>query len=110
VSLSELADHFERYANKTVTVQGKLENEGKNYFTDRRLVLKTVGTADAPKSVTVRSLPVPAETPSPPPESTVRQPRTISTYVGKEVNVIAVVEKNDSGQYVLSIKSLTPRK
>ncbi len=110
VTLSELADHPERYANKTVTVSGKLENEGKNYFTDRRLVLKTVDTADTPKSVSVRSLPVPAETPSPPPESTVRQPRTISTYVGKEVKVTAVVEKNDNGQYVLAIKSLAPRK
>ena len=113
VSLSDLADHPERFLNQTIKVVGRLENLGKNYFTDRRLVLKGSDDATSLKSLAVKAPGVPLEVfPGPPGSRSMAagQPRTLANYLGKDVDVVAVVERDDSGRYILGIKSVSARR
>jgi len=103
-SVGSLAQHPDKYLNNTVRLAGRLENEGKNYFTDLRVVLR-----DAQGNrVYVRPW-LPAELPPSPPGYTGKKPQVLSQYLGKEVELTAVVErgtlKNVGEVYLLNVKS-----
>jgi len=88
VALEELAAHPQDYAKKPIRVEGLLENEGKNYFTDLRLVLKD----EEDHFVYVRPW-LPAELPAMPPGATRERPETLSRYLGKKVELTAVLDR-----------------
>jgi hypothetical protein len=89
VSVEALASSPEKYLGKTVRVKGLLENEGTNYFTDLRLVLKDQDG----DFVHVRPW-LPLETPPGPPNSPTRRPATLSTFVGKTVELVATLDRD----------------
>src|SRR5260370_161376 len=71
----------EKLNGKQVTVEGTLENHGKNYFTDRRLVV-TDGTSSG-SALPVR-LALPSNVPPAPPGQQA-SPATLSQYLGQKV-------------------------
>jgi len=104
VSVEALASSPEQYLGKTVRVKGTLENEGTNYFTDMRLVLKDAGG----HFVHVRPW-LPFETPPAPPNAPGRRPETLSRFLGKTVELVATVERDTVKRvgevYLLVVKS-----
>lgn len=88
VALAELAAHPQDHEKKPLRVVGLLENEGKNYFTDLRLVLKD----EDDHFVYVRPW-LPAELPAGPPGATGARPETLSKYLGKTVELTAVLDR-----------------
>jgi|SRR4051812_11179681 len=79
----------------SVSVKGVLENAGKNYFTDRRVVLRD--PSSGPTTVVVTGMPL-TETPTPN-SSELRRPTTLSDYLGKEV----VISGNYADAFVKGI-------
>jgi hypothetical protein len=104
VTVGALAHNPDRYLKKTVRVVGRLENEGKNYFTDLRIALRD----KQGNSVYVRPW-LPAELPPSPPGFAGRRPQLLSQLLGKEVELTAVVErgivKNRGQVHLLNVKS-----
>jgi hypothetical protein len=89
VTVEALASSPDQYLGKTVRVKGTLENQGTNYFTDMRLVLK-----DAEGHfVHVRPW-LPFETPPAAPNAPGRRPDTLSRYLGKTVELLAAVDRD----------------
>jgi hypothetical protein len=88
VSLQALEREPERYRDCTVRVSGKLENAGRNYFTDLRLVLKDA----AGHTVPVRPW-LPLSLPPRPPGASGPPPAVLSDFLGKEVELVAKVRK-----------------
>jgi hypothetical protein len=88
VSLEALEREPERYRDRAVRVTGRLENIGRNYFTDLRLVFKDA----AGRTVPVRPWlplsvpPRPAGAPGPP-------PAVLSDFLGKDVELTARLRK-----------------
>jgi hypothetical protein len=76
---------------KYVAVVGLLQNRGKNYFTDRRLVV-TDTTGSAKASLPVKAW-VPAEAP-PGPSGLTASPPLLSDYVGKKVILEGTIKEN----------------
>jgi len=92
VQVQELAAQPAKYLKQTVLTSGTLENQGKNYFTDLRLILKD----DQGRFVHVRPwLPV-SLPPTPPGRSGANEKRPVlSDFLGKKVELTAVVQKGD---------------
>ncbi len=88
VSVEALERAPERYRDRTVRVSGKLENAGRNYFTDLRLVLKDA----AGRTVAVRPW-LPLSLPPRPAGASGRPPAVLSDFLGKEVELVAKVRK-----------------
>ena len=92
------------YAGKTLKVDGTLENAGKNFFTDRRLVLRQLeGTDSVPVQWPGMAMDV-----ARPPGSKSRPPM-LSDYLGKKVAVVGVLEqvagRDGVARYTLVIRS-----
>ncbi len=103
-SVEALAVNPEKYLGRTVQVSGRLENMGKNYFTDLRVVLRD----DGGNSVYVIPW-LPVELPPSPPGASKARPPTLSQYLDKTVKLIAVLEratlKGVGGVYSLRVQS-----
>ena len=103
-TVESLTHNSDRYIKRTVRVVGRLQNEGKNYFTDLRIVLKD----EQGNSVYVRPW-LPAEVPPSPPGIAGPRPQLLSQFLGKEVELTAVVEwgilKNRGLVHLLNVKS-----
>jgi M6 family metalloprotease-like protein len=107
VTIAELQKNPAAYAGKTLKVDGTLENAGRNYFTDRRLVLRQ---PEGTGSVPVRWPGMPLDVPRPPGANKSR-PSTLSDYLGKKVEVVGVLERvtgrDGVARYTLTIQSAT---
>jgi hypothetical protein len=88
VSLQALEREPERYRDRTVRVSGKLENAGRNYFTDLRLVLKDAEG----RAVPVRPW-LPLSLPPRPAGASGAPLPVLSDFLGKEVELIAKLRK-----------------
>lgn len=88
VSIEQLEREPEKFRDRTVRVRGKLENEGRNYFTDLRLVLKD----DAGRKVPVRPW-LPLSLPPRPPAASGPPPAVLSDFLGKNVELVARLRK-----------------
>lgn len=89
------------YVGKTIAVAGTLENEGANYFTDLRVVLRD----DTGGKILVKPwLP----TALPPGPKAGPRPRTLAQYLGKKVDLVATVRhgewRDGAKAYYLEVK------
>ncbi len=104
VALEALAAQPQAYVKKPIRVEGLLENEGKNYFTDLRIVLKS----EEDDFVYVRPW-LPVELPPMPPGVTGKRPETLAKYLGKKVELTAVLDrgtlKSVGEVYCLEVRS-----
>jgi len=104
VSVEALATSPDQYLGKTVRVKGILENEGTNYFTDMRLVLKD----QEGNFVHVRPW-LPLETPPAPPNAPEPKPETLSRFLGETVDLVATLDRDTVRRvgevYLLVVKS-----
>jgi hypothetical protein len=82
-----IADRPADFAGKLVLLEGTLVNEGKNYFTDLRVVLKD----KEGNRIHVRPW-LPMEMPPGPPGMKGTRP-TLSQYLNKQVELTGTVEK-----------------
>jgi M6 family metalloprotease-like protein len=104
VTIAELQKSPAAYAGKTVKVDGTLENAGKNYFTDRRLVLRQPeGTGSVPVQWPGMAMDVAR------PPGAKSRPSMLSDYLGKKVEVVGVLERlagrDGVARYTLVIRS-----
>ena len=103
-SVKSLVESAEKFLKKTVRISGRLENAGKNYFTDLDVVLKDAQG----NSIRVRPW-LPVALPPPPPGPVGKRPEVLSQYLGKEVELTGVVERGTvrkAGEvYLLEVKS-----
>lgn len=103
ISVKELADHPERYTGQRVQVAGRLENVGKDYFRNLRVILKD----SSGNFVDVRPW-LPSELPSAP-SGVVKTPATMSDYLGKQVEITGKLERIIGGEggerYLLVVES-----
>jgi M6 family metalloprotease-like protein len=90
VTVGQLAKNPAAYVGKTLRVDGLLENAGRNYQTDLRLVLKE---RDGNESVRVVWPGVPKEVARPPAGTSRSRPSQASDFLGKTVEVIGVMEE-----------------
>ncbi len=90
VSLQSLASDPQRYVGTTVQVSGTLDNAGSNFFTDLRVRLRD----DEGHSIAVRPWLPTAVLPGPK-RPGVTPPPTLSKYLGKQVDLTAVVEHGE---------------
>jgi hypothetical protein len=90
VSLEVLVGNPEGYVGKAVQVTGTLENAGSNYFTDLRVQLRD----DQGHAIAVQPW-LPTALPPGPKRPGVTPPPTLSTYMGKRVDLTAVVEHGE---------------
>ncbi len=88
VTVQDLAARPDRYLGSVVRVSGTLENQGKNYFTDLRLVLKDREN----RTIHVRPW-LPLSLPPRPLSATVpdKRPAVLSDYLGKGVELTAEI-------------------
>jgi hypothetical protein len=82
-----LADAPDKFAGKTVVVEGTLVNEGKNYFTDLRVAVQD----DSGEKIYVSPW-LPTEVPPGPPGRESTRP-TLSQFLGKRVELTGTLEK-----------------
>lgn len=91
VSIRELIEKGETLLGKRIRVAGKLENIGKNYFTDLKVVLKDPDHENG-DFIYVRPW-LPLEFPPGPPGSRAQEkPETLSQYLGQTVELTAVLK------------------
>lgn len=89
VSVEDLERSPEKFRERPVRVSGRLENEGRNYFTDLRVVLKD----EEGRKVPVRPW-LPVSLPPRPPSAATGSPRAVlSDFLGQEVELTATVRK-----------------
>ncbi len=104
LSVASIVESPEKYLKKTVQLVGRLENKGKNYFTDLSIVLRD----DQGNHVYVRPW-LPIELPPSPPGSTRKRPAVLSQYLGKQVELTAVLDRGTLKKvgevYLLSVIS-----
>lgn len=102
VTVQSVMDHPEAYLDQVVSVRGTLANEGKNYFTDFRLVLKGEGGRSIPVKPWLPAEVPPAMKPGP-------RPATLSQYLDKTVELTATVRHGELSRlgvvYFLEVKS-----
>lgn len=102
ITLQSVAEHPEAYLDQTVSVTGTLVNEGKNYFTDFRLVLRDEGGRSIPVKPWLPAEIPPAAKPGP-------RPPTLSQYLDKTVELTATVRHGELGRqgvvFFLEVKS-----
>lgn len=93
------------YLDKRIVMAGTLENEGANYFTDLRVVLRD----DAGNKVLVKPWLPTALPPGPKPGP---RPPTLSRYLGKKVDLVATVRhgewRDGARVYYLEVKEARP--
>ena len=102
ISLADAAAHPEKYANKEILLRGKLVNAGKNYFTDRRIVL----TDD--KGNTIDVLPwLPLSRPSP--SGQTKAGSTLAEFLDRQVELVgsmtARTEPTRTKEFIFKVKS-----
>lgn len=85
---SQVIQDKDKLLNNNLVVEGVLENEGTNYFTNSRLVIKQPGSD---KSLVVR-LRTPLETQRPPNDQQ-SAPPTQADYLGKKVKIQGVLKE-----------------
>jgi hypothetical protein len=106
VTVATVASRPEDYVGKTFRITGTLENQGSNYFTDLRVVLRDAqGNAIRVRPWLPASLP---PGPSRPPGS--KTPATLSQFLGKKVELTSEVAQGqlpprDEKVYFLDVKS-----
>lgn len=88
LSPAQVIQNKDKLLNNRLVVEGVLENEGTNYFTDSRLVIKQPGSD---KGVIVR-LKAPLETLRPQNDQP-SIPPTQSDYLGKKVKIQGVLKE-----------------
>jgi hypothetical protein len=93
VSVEALASGAGKYLGKTVTVSGSIENEGRNYFTDLRVVLKD----EKGYKIYVRPW-LPVSLPPGPPGVKEKRPGVLSDFLGKKVELSGVVRRGELGK------------
>lgn len=91
ISLQSLLANGDARLGQTVYVVGILENIGRNFFTDLRVVLKDRKSEDA-AFVYVRPW-LPLELPPGPRGGQKERPLTLSNYLGKKVQLKAVLSR-----------------
>ncbi len=105
VSVASVSAHPEDYVGKAIRVTGTLENQGSNYFTDLRVVLR-----DAQGS-TIRVRPwLPTSLPPGPSRPATKAPATLSQFLGKKVELTSEVARGqlppkEEQVYFLQVKS-----
>ena len=88
-SIKALAQDPAAFLDKDVELTGTLENQGANYFTDLRVVLRDgEGNAVAVKPWLPVSVP-------PGPKTGAPRPKTLSSYLGKKVDLEATVRRGE---------------
>jgi hypothetical protein len=107
LDLEEITSHPKTFRDKTVRLQGRITNAGKNYFTDRRLVFKD----KTGKAVPVAST-IPLEALPPPPATGDDQlPQTLAQVLDTDVEITAVVNsQNKSGTQTISLRIVCVRR
>jgi hypothetical protein len=106
VALKSLARDPAAYLDKAIAATGTLANEGKNYFTDLRVVLRDdAGNRIAVKPWLPTALP-PAPRPGP-------RPPTLAQYLGKTLDLVATVRhgelRDGTKAYYLEVKEARVR-
>ncbi|MBI1787855.1 MAG: hypothetical protein HYR60_09940 [Acidobacteria bacterium] len=103
-SVKSIAANPTKYLKTAVKLTGRLENEGKNYFSDLRVVLK-----DAQGNRLYIRPWLPVELPPPPPGSPAHKRPTLAEFLGKDVEITAIVDRGplrSVGEvYLLEVKS-----
>ncbi len=104
MSLKSLASSPQDYSTESVRIVGTLDNEGTNFFTDLRVVLKN----DEGDTIYVRPW-LPMSTPPSPRGGGEEGPKVLSQYLGKKVELTAVVERGTLKKvgevYLLKVES-----
>jgi hypothetical protein len=104
VTLEALTADPQRYVGGTVRVSGTLENAGSNYFTDLRPRLRD----DEGHAIAVRPW-LPTAVPPGPKRPGVTPPPTLSNYLGKRVDITAIVERGElpktNERYYLNVQT-----
>jgi hypothetical protein len=104
VTVQSLAADPKRYLGQAVRVRGTLHNAGRNYFTDLRVELRD----ESGHSVAVEPW-LPASLPPGPKRPGSTPPRTLSTFLGKQVELVAELlhgERPKAGAgYFLKVKT-----
>ncbi len=104
MSLESLAASPQDFSGEPLRIVGILDNEGTNYFTDLRVVLKD----DAGDKIYVRPW-LPMSTPPSPIVGGDAEPETLSQFLGKRVELTAVVERGTLKRvgevYLLNVES-----
>ena len=94
-SLAEVAANPEQHVNRTVRLRGRLENQGKNYFTSLRVAL----IDEDGNSLYVRPW-LPLELPRRPRGAKGRKPDVLSNYLGKQVELTGTVsDRRNKGSW-----------
>jgi hypothetical protein len=105
VSVAAVSARPEDYVGKSLRVTGTLENEGSNYFTDLRVVLRDAqGNA-----IRVRPW-LPTALPPAPSRPGTKAPATLSQFLGKKVELTSEVSRGtlppkEEQVYFLQVKS-----
>jgi hypothetical protein len=102
ISLADVAARPEKYAEQEILLRGKLVNAGKNYFTDRRIVL----TDD--KGNTVEVLPwLPIARPSP--SGQTKAGTTLAEFLDRQVELVGSMtprtEPTRTKEFIFKVKS-----
>lgn len=104
VTVQSLAAEPKRHLGQTVRVRGTLQNAGSNYFTDLRVELRD----ENGHSVAVEPW-LPASLPPGPKRPGSTPPRTLSTFLGKRVELVAELQHGERPKagvgYFLKVKA-----
>lgn len=94
VSMRQLIENKESFLGKEIRVTGNLENIGKNYFTDLKVVLRNPDEENG-DFIYVRPW-LPLEFPTLPPGApSSKRPDTLSKYLGQTVELIGLFNKGN---------------
>ena len=101
-SIAQVVATPQQFQRERLELQGQLRNEGRNYFTDLRVVLQD----EQGRKLRVRPW-LPVEVLAPPGAG--KRPDVLSNYLGKQVRLTAVLEKgvlkHVGETYYLSVKT-----
>jgi hypothetical protein len=106
VTVATVSSRPEDYVGKTFRITGTLDNQGSNYFTDLRVVLRDAqGNAIRVRPWLPASLP-----PGPSRPTGTKTPATLSQFLGKKVELTSEVAQGqlpprDEKIYFLDVKS-----
>ncbi len=104
IPIKEITSNPSRYIHKEVMVEGRLENEGRDYFTDLRLVLKD----EEGNKLSVEPW-LPLELPPPPPlKDKGERPAVIREYLNKRIKIKGIIKPNITRlpPYTLTVESV----
>jgi M6 family metalloprotease-like protein len=96
VSITSLLESPAEWAGRRVRVQGQLENAGTSFFRNRRLQL----VDENERAIAVRSVDLPAEAAPKASGTAGPTPITLASYMGKNLDAIAMVETAVDGKTV----------